>query len=363
MNSKSITYGILRAVAILAGIALLGYFLFQIRSILIYIVVAAVIALIGRPLVYFFTTRLHIPNTLAALLTLLLISAIALGIVALFIPVFVQQSENFRRIDFETFKASLNYFNHQVRDYFNLKQMDLFESLINSDYLRNFLNFQSIPSFMSSVFGKVGAILIAVLAVLFISFFFLTDRTLLFNSILVFAKKGSEDRFTRIFNKIRNLLSRYFIGLSLQIFILFVFYVILLLLFDVQNPIAVAFLSAFLNIIPYLGPLFAGVLLMIFVASSNIGADFETVILPRMLYVLAGYIVTQIIDGIINQPMIFGQSVKSHPLEVFLVILIAALLTGVFGMIIAVPFYTALKVIAQEVFSKYKLVRKLTQGL
>lgn len=362
MTPKTISYGIIRAVGILVGIVIFWYFLYAIRSILLYIAISAVVALIGRPLVFFLQTRLRLPNSLSVLITLILIFSILVGILALFIPVISQQSQNLGKIDFEELKMNLSVMNTQIRDYLGLEQLDLMESLKIRSYLENF-DFKSIPFFMSSVFGRVGSAFIGTFAVLFISFFLLTDSNLLMNSFLAFAKKQEEERFQRVFNKIKNLLSRYFIGITLQIFVLFVLYTILLSIFEIQNPVAVAFICAFLNIVPYLGPLVAGILMMFFVVSNHLGSDFSTVILPNTLYVLAGYLITQLLDNLINQPLIFGHSVKSHPLEIFLVILIAGILFGIFGMIIAVPSYTAIKVIAKESFSKYKIVKYLTRGL
>lgn len=183
------------------------------------------------------------------------------------------------------------------------------------------------------------------------------------NSILMFANKGKEDKFQRVFTKIKVLLSRYFVGLFIQLSVLFVLYSILLSIFEITNPIAIAFIAAFLNIIPYLGPTFAGLLFTLFVISDNLGADFQVVILPQLLFVLAGYILCQLIDNFIFQPNIFGASVRSHPLEIFLIILIAGLLFGVIGMVVAVPVYTAIKVVAKETLSEYKIVARLTRDL
>ena len=183
------------------------------------------------------------------------------------------------------------------------------------------------------------------------------------NSILVFSNRGDEDKFQMVFNKIKILLSRYFVGLTMQITVLFILYSILLSIFEINNPIAIAFICAFLNIVPYLGPLIAGILISLFVISSNLGADFQTIILPQLLYVMAGYGVCQLIDNFVNQPMIFGASVRSHPLEIFLVILIAGLTSGIMGMVVAVPVYTAIKVIAKESLSEYKIVKRLTRDL
>ena len=183
------------------------------------------------------------------------------------------------------------------------------------------------------------------------------------NSILVFANKGEEDKFQRVFNKIKVLLSRYFVGLTMQVTVLFILYMLLLSIFEINNPIAIAFICAILNLVPYLGPIFAGILMALFVISSNLGADFQMVILPRLIYVMLGYCIAQLIDNLISQPLIFGASVRSHPLEIFLIILIAGLMFGIIGMVVAIPFYTALKVIAKESLSEYKIVKRLTRDL
>ena len=73
--------------------------------------------------------------------------------------------------------------------------------------------------------------------------------------------------------------------------------------------------------------------------------------------------ITQLIDNVVFQPYIYGNSVYAHPLEIFLVILMAGSLAGIPGMILAIPSYTVIRVILKEFFNKYKLVKKLTQSL
>ena len=176
-------------------------------------------------------------------------------------------------------------------------------------------------------------------------------------------KKGREKRFIVVLNKVKELLSRYFIGLTFQILILSLFYTLILLIFEIENPLAIALICAFLNIVPYLGPLIGWVLILLVVVSNNLGADFSSELLPTLGYVSLGYAIAQIFDNIISQPVIFGKSVRSHPLEIFIVILIGGYLFGIPGMILAVPTYTTLKVIAKEFLSEYKIVQRLTKNL
>ena len=71
----------------------------------------------------------------------------------------------------------------------------------------------------------------------------------------------------------------------------------------------------------------------------------------------------QLVDNFFSQPVIFSNSVRSHPLEIFLIIIIAGLMFGVVGMIVAVPGYTAIKVILKEFLADNKIVRRLTRDL
>jgi len=149
----------------------------------------------------------------------------------------------------------------------------------------------------------------------------------------------------------------------LQIVVLFIIYSFVLLLFGIDNAIVIAFLCALINIIPYLGPLISAVLILFLSMTSNLGQDFSTVILPTSIYVMIGFLIGQIIDNFLSQPLIFSTSVKSHPLEIFLVIVIAGLLFGVVGMIAAVPSYTVIKVIAKEFLAENKIVKQLTKNI
>ncbi len=362
MNSKTIAYGILRAVAIIVGVLVLLWFLYTIQSVLIYIAFAAVISLMGRPLVLFLKRKLKFNNTLAVVCTLCVTIGLFMSIFMLFVPIVVEQGQIIGGINVNEFGDDLDRLNQEVSNYFNVKKLNLIELIKQTD-LMQFFDLKVIPNAINSFLSGFGAVLIGLFSILFISFFLLKDSYLLENSLLVFAKKDDETKFMRAFTKIKDLLSRYFVGLLLQVAILFILYTILLLIFGVHNAIAVAMIAAILNLIPYIGPLFGGMLVLILAITSNLGLDFQSVILPKLSYILVGYLIIQVIDNFLNQPLIFGTSVKSHPLEIFLAILIFGLLFGIGGLIVAVPFYTAIKVIAQEFLSEYKIVKKLTKDL
>ena len=360
MNSKTISNGILRSLVIIIGVALLLFFLWKIQSVLVYIIIAGVLSLIARPIIIFLKRKLKFPNTLAVVVTMSLFLGFLYSLIRMFIPLISQQGKNLSLLSISELKRDVERITEQVNSYLSDRGIDIFEQLNSLDLLSNF---KEIPNLLNSVIGTVGSLSIGLVSVLFISFFLMKDSGILNKGLMVLVPDNTESRFQKSFNKIKDLLSRYFIGLVLQITILFILYSIVLAIFGVQNAIVIAFLCALLNLIPYVGPLIGAVLIMFLTMSSHIGEDFQTQILPTTIYVMIGYFIAQMIDNFVSQPVIFSKSVKSHPLEIFLVIIIGGLLFGVIGMVIAVPSYTALKVILKEFLSENKIVKSLTKGL
>jgi predicted PurR-regulated permease PerM len=362
MDPKIISKGILRALAILLGVAIVLYFLYKIQAVIVYIAIAVVVSLIGRPLVIFMRRRLKFRNSIAVIVTMVLLLAILVGLVRLFIPLIVEQGRNLSLLNIEELRENMENLYYQISDYFALNNIDVERSIKESDLLSK-IDYSVIPDFLNSIISGLGSLSIAIFSILFISFFFLKDSKLFEDSIMILVPDSKEDRSRQSFGKIKDLLSRYFVGLIFQISILFVIYTIVLLIFGIKNAIVIAFLCALLNLIPYIGPMVSAILMIILTMTSNLDANFSAVILPKTIYVMIGFVIAQLVDNFFSQPFIFSKSVRSHPLEIFLVIIIAGILFGVIGMIVAVPTYTAIKVILKEFLSEYKIVKKLTKNL
>jgi len=79
--------------------------------------------------------------------------------------------------------------------------------------------------------------------------------------------------------------------------------------------------------------------------------------------ILGTFIGANLIDNMVLQPLIYSSSVKAHPLEIFLVILLAGSLAGIPGMILAIPTYTVVRIIAKEFLSQLRIVQKLTERM
>lgn len=361
MTSKELSNGILRTIGILCLIVLSGYIFYQLSTIAIYIIISLVLTLLTNPIVQFLKTKLKFKNTLAVITTLVLVLILFSGIILLFVPLLISQGENLSLLDIKTLEQNYNELISNLSDFFvshgfhaeDIAATDIFSSL-NLNFLSTFFN-----SFIS-VLSNIG---IGLASVLFITFFLLKEKDSFFKAFKSVLPSEQKDRILTSLDQINNLLTRYFGGLLLQLTIILILNLIVFLIFGVENAFIIALLCAILNIIPYLGPLLAMIMASSLVMLSGIGSDFINDVLPTTLYVIIGMFIVQLIDNNINQPIIFSKSTKSHPLEIFLVILAAGTLFGVFGMVIAVPTYTALKVIAKEFVPNNKLIKALTKDI
>lgn len=362
MNANTISNGILKSLGIILGVFLLLFFLYKIQSIIVYIAIGAVLSLIGRPIVLFLRRKLKFRNTIAVIVTMLILIGLLVGLVLLFIPLIIEQGQKLSLLNIEDLQGNVEGLYKEIVTYFDLKHIDVEQSIKDSNLL-GMIDYSVIPNFLNSLISGFGSFSIGLFSVLFISFFFLKDSKLFENGIMIFIPDNNESRWKKSSEKIKNLLSRYFVGLIFQILILFVIYTIFLLISGTENAIIIAFLCALLNLIPYVGPMISGVLIILLSMTSNLGESFNDVILPATIWAVVGFVIGQLIDNFISQPKIFSTATKAHPLEIFLVILIAGVLFGIIGLIVAVPAYTALKVILKEFLSENEVVKKLTKNI
>ena len=361
-----ISNNILRAIGILLCIAILFYFLFKIQSVIAYLLISVVATLMGRPIVIFLRGRLKFPKILAVVFTILLMISVLAGIVYIFVPILTEQGKNLYSLDWDRLQNELNKLYQEITHYFGASPEVAKEIIEEADIEKNIdkqLNVGVVPKFLNFLSELLSMVGIGFFSIVFISFFFLKDGRLFQTGLLRLIPGERRVQTINSIETIKNLLSRYFIGLLLQIAILFVIYALVLFLVGIENAMIIAFLCALFNIVPYVGPMIGGVIMILLTMTSNPELDFSTVILPRTGYVVLGIVIGQLVDNFFSQPFIFSNSVKSHPLEIFLVILVSGLLFGIFGMIVAVPAYTVLRVILKQFFSGNKWVEALTRRI
>ena len=359
MKPKELTRAIVLASLIIVLLIGLYQVVVSIQSVLFYLLIAAVVSLIGRPITQLLK-RIKFGNTLSSVTTIAILMIAFFGIVSLLLPVIFEQAKNLSLLNVNAFEATATKLINELSIYLSGYGVDL-QSWVDRSLAE--VDYSFLPDAINTVLNGLSGFTIGVFSVIFISFFFLKDSGLLERMVMVFVLDKNVKRVEKSILSIKNLLSRYFIGLLVQITVLFIIYTLVLLIFGIPNAVTIALVCALLNIIPFLGPIIGTVLIIFLTMTSNLDASFASVTLPKTIYVLIGFTIGQLIDNFLTQPYVFSTSVKSHPLEIFIVILNGGLLFGPLGMIIAVPSYTALKVIFKEFYAHNKIVKALTKNI
>ena len=362
MFSGIVPNSLLKSIFYLMSLILIGYIIYELKIIVGYLIIASILTLLARPVVKLLSSKLKFGSTLASIVAISFILIVILGIISLLIPLVLEQGKNLSLLNVNAFQDKINTLYIEFNGYLNKFNIDLNQSLVDIEGLTK-NSVEAIPVLLNSVGSILGSITLGILSVIFITFFLLKDGEYFEKLFTQLFPTKMKKRIEKSLIEIKILLSRYFLGLLFQITILFTMYTIILLIFEVKDAVVIAFLCALLNLIPYIGPLIGIILMSFLTMTSYLGQDFSSVIIPKTIYVIIGYVFAQLIDNFLSQPYIFSNSIKSHPLEIFLVILSGGILFGIVGMILAIPLYTVIKVFLKVFFSNNALVKKLTKNI
>lgn len=362
VTSKTISNGILRALATILIIGIVLYFLYEIQTVIVYLCISLILCLIANPLVMFLKNKLKFRDSFAAAATIIIFILFLIGFIFLFVPLIISQANNLSLLDTNQLQTQFMQTEQSIEAYFNIQHVDL-NKMLKDSKITSMLNFGFFTGFINSILNFMADMGMGLVSVFFITFFFIKDQEHFKATARKILPDTNEDKIINSITKINHLLTRYFIGLLLQLTVVFILYLIVLVIFGNKNAFVIAFLCAVLNIIPYIGPIIGTILAAILTMISLIGQDFRSEILPTTIYIVIGFLLVQAIDNNISQPIISSKSVNSHPLEIFLITLISGITFGIVGMIIAVPLFTMIKVILKEFFPDNKIISVLTERI
>lgn len=359
----SVSKSFVQAVLTLLLLAAAGYFLIQVSSVLAYIAIAIVLSMVGRPIVSFFAQKCKLPNIFASLMVMTIFISIIVIFFWMMIPVLLDQKGNVSTINWDQLQQNLQLVINKLDIYLQTFSISYFHNVKVSELLSLIFTADFLTTFVDGSFSLLENIGISFFCIAFILFFFLQDQNLIHHVIFTIFPKDKEAKVKQTLCSIDTFLSKYVLGLCLQVSILFIIYSSVLLFLGLDSALVIALFCALLNLAPYIGPLLSAVVIVVLTMTNFINADFTTITLPYAMYAFIGYLMAQGVDNFISQPIIFSKSSNSHPLEVFLVILLAGTCFGIIGMIVAVPIYTIVKIIAKQLFPQQRIIKALTKGI
>ena len=344
------------------------------RSVLVYVILAFVVSLISQPLTHLLR-KIRIkgksaPDWLLAILSISIVMAGLMLVITQMIPVvtnIIKEASVFK---------DMSLFDNNVSDYVNAWVVGLIPSLgedydavsVLFDYLKGVSSEFSITGILGSVASVVIDLAVGLFAVVFISFFFVKDEKLFSKIVAALVPDRIEASVTEALLDVEHLLSRYFVGLLLEMMgVALLNFIGLWLIARIgfTYALGIGFIAGILNIIPYVGPIIGEVLgaLLCMVLKYGAGVGLDVNIWFFALIVLAIMLSVQLVDNFVLQPLIYSTSIQASPLEIFIVMLMASQLGGILGMLAAIPAYTVIRVFAGRFFYDKKLVRRLMPDL
>jgi len=347
--------------ALLIGLAFTFF-----SNIIIYLIVAFIISMIGKPVVRFLEKRLRIPNTWSCLITLVGFACVFVGFVWLIIPLVSTQISAFYEIDFNALGRELSVPLSRIQDYlWNYGLMSKDQTLeqamiVGIQHLLNSIHFEAL---FANVLSVLASLFIGTFSIVFVSFFFLKDQTLFYEILLLFVPERYEKQAENIIENSQKLLTRYFAGLLTEVVLMMILLSTTMWALGIKNAVLLGFFGGLLNVIPYLGPVIGAIMASVLAYTAALSGGFSPDSIWIIVKVIGAFSVCNLIDNFVIQPTLYSRSVKAHPLEIFLVIMMAGSLAGIKGMIFAIPVYTLGRIIAKEFFNQSKFVEKLTRKL
>ena len=358
----------------LGGLAIVLALCWYFKNVLIYIIAAFVVSLIGRPVMRLLR-KIKIkgksaPEWLLAILTIIIIIALLILLITQLIPIVSSIIKDASSLQDST------YFESNPIDKLNEWIIGLFPNLdhnfnivtLVTEKVRELVDFGKVSGIVGSVASMVTSLFVALFSVVFISFFFLKEEGLFERIICALVPDKHELTLSKTLGEIKELLSRYFVGLFIEMLgVAVVDFLGLWIIarLDFSYAIGIAFIAGLLNVIPYVGPIIGEAIGVLFgiVLKLGTGAGLNVNIWIFALIILAIMLTAQLIDNFIYQPLIYSTSIKAHPLEIFIVLLMAGHIGGTIGMLVAIPAYTVLRVIAIRFFYQYKVIQRLVPDL
>ena len=360
-------------VLIALGIALFGGICLYFSSVLVYLLLAGVVSLVARPIMTMLgkirVKGKGMPGWVAAALTIVILLSVFLSVILGVTPLLTSVVNEVTAAysgNIQGVAGPLCDFNRWLTETFPALGDDFRIEIVA---LHEFQKAFDISIF-SSIIGSVASFLadfgIGLFSVIFIAFFFIRDESLFTRIVASLVPDRLEGSVRESLSDVEYLLSRYFVGILIEmagVALLDFLGLALIARLPWGSALGIAFLAGLLNVIPYVGPLIGTCLgtvmglVLKYCGPATVGLDvpfwaFALILLTIMCC-------TQLVDNFVYQPVIYSNSIKANPLEIFIVLLMAATLGGVFGMLVAIPCYTVVRVIAGRFFRNIKPIREL----
>ncbi|MEG0254676.1 AI-2E family transporter [Vagococcus sp.] len=317
------------------------------------IVISGLLYYILNPIVNFMEKKGVKRNLGITILFVVILGLLTWGIVIL-IPKIQNQTKSF----FNEWPTYWHIIESKTSEFFNTPIFEKFSGPIEDSLNEFFTSINTLAKTVSknafmgigSVVGAVANIVVTVVTVPFILFYLLKDGKKLAPYMTQFLPTKIRKTTVNVLVDINKQLSSYVRGQVTVAVAVAIMFIIGFSAIGLNYSVTLGILAGFLNLIPYVGSALATIPAIILALVDG----------PKMLIaVIIVFVIEQTIEGKFVSPLVLGSQLEIHPITIIFVLLSAGKIFGVMGVILGIPFYATIKVIATHLFTWYKEVSGL----
>lgn len=326
-----------RAVFLAAGLIVFGLLFQQLITLLVAILVTVIIS-IPLALVADRLESRGVPRAAGALAAVLAGLAVLAGVIALIIPPFIDQAEEF----VDAVPATVEDLEELVGDLVGADPTEVGSSV--QEFLERYVDdpealIDPITSIGLSVLGVVGALTFMLLTAYFIA---VRPRPLVDGLVSLFPP-GRRDAVLHLMGRLRDAWVGWLQGVLVDMLLTGVLLYVGLTLIGLDFAIFFAVFSALLVVIPYFGAILGAIPVVLFALADGPGTALAALIV---------YVVVQQIESNVTIPLVMAQRVKLHPALIAIGVILVGQLFGFVGLFVAVPIISAIVILVDELWVK-----------
>lgn len=339
--------------------------LYPVRSIVGYVFAGALLSMLLRPVCEFFRSRRlagrRIPQFLAPALSLLMVFLGILLIISLFIPVAIEQTEALEDIQPEKVAQKVK---NTVDEYqFKLTRygidIETSQKTVKTlqEQILGFLGVSSVTGFLAGIVRGLGKVGVAAFVMGMISFFLLYNRRILPMVLLAITPYRYNRRAIKAYYIAEVVLRRYIRGLLVLMLTLGSLIFLGSWSLGLPGPLTLGLVGGFTMVIPYLGPYLSFGLNSAILVGTSLQSD--TPVGLAWLKLTGIYFAIQILDMTLLEPIVYGDSLDAHPLEITLILVSAGAIGGLGAMLAALPVYVVIRSAVKVLFHDHPMIARL----
>jgi len=309
------------------------------QDIIFPILLSCLFAIILRPIVTFLIRRLRFPHFIAVIFAIVLFVMIFLSIFYFISLQVSDMASDWGKIK-NNFYFHMEHFQQLIRDNFHLTKREQNEIITNATKK----GLESGNEIVGSTISSFTDIALNLTLIPIYTFLFLLYQNLFITFLSKLFKPENHKKLREVLFQIKEAVQSYVVGLLFEMVAVSVLTSIGLYFIGVEYFILLGIITGILNLVPYIGILFAGALSIIVSLSGSTD-------LSIVLGVVIVNIVVQLIDNNILVPMFVNSKVQINAFVSIVGIIIGNVLGGITGMFLAIPIIAIIKVIFDRIES------------